>query len=151
MAQSQNSDLPKTFSDTDHDATSVGSVNSDKTIIAQLDRESGPRKCNRFEVQHITKQLFDIIENCSTIHESFRNELVAEQVTYNRLTAMHAELKQGEQNIITTHNSLKSTLERVEPDQRLINQIDGTLADCRNLVTLVLKKMNKLSARSNNQ
>ena len=148
MAQSQNSDLPKAFSDTDHDATSVGSVNSDKTIIAQLDRESGPRKCNRFEVQHITKQLFDIIENCSTIHESFRNELVAEEVTYNRLTAMHAELKQGEQNIITTHSSLKSTLERVEPDQKLINQIDGTLADCRNLVTLVLEKMNKLSARS---
>ena len=81
----------------------------------------------------------------------FAMNLLHKEVTYNRLTVMHAELKQGEQNIITTHNSLKSTLERVEPDQKLINQIDGTLADCRNLATLVLEKMNKLSARSNNQ
>lgn len=141
LAQASNNEMG---SQQEGDADSLVSVELETRAEGKETRKSA-----RSESKDLCVRLKCTIENLSMTHASFNDEMnsVDSKPELVRLQAMLNELNQGLAHVISLHDELKTALGSVEPDHKLVKEIDRVCSDNRTIEEKVSNCVNELTVR----
>lgn len=114
--------------------------------------EEHVRKLSRVESQNIVAEINKTVENLSVVHQSYVNEINnPDQPSCDRLTRMREELNIGLSHLASLHDSLKKVLDEVEPDHKLVKEIDRVTAENKKIAAMVTDSLNDLTIKAKSQ